>query len=331
MEVEWIKWWNIVPRAVINPCVQSAVLSHVEYLSSMFSKNLSPSGLEMAEYHARTLGQKPLIQRPKPVFVQLSGAKEQETHSLRGNWCLIVYWESSLRTKSQVARWNEFHCLLIPPWTAFFEFHCTWHLVWHGDSSRQMFPLEHICPLFFGAIWCISPRVGEAGSNTHEDTIHWRLWRAGMVEKSSSGETKSYGRDGGCWLWAISLQLSRLSGLGLGTDLNTFEKELSSQQGLSWSDFWSRSSSEQQLFCGEEKTLMEHHVFIVKKKKKKDLLDATHPFWIPCWVKETSAEWNEAPNWSWMTGNDVEPRLTPIRDSRNKGSSYILSQLFLVC
>jgi len=30
---------------------------------------------------------------------------------------------------------------------------------------------------------------------------------------------------------------------------------------------------------------------------------------IPCRVKETSAEWNEAPNWSWMTGNDEEPRL----------------------
>lgn len=31
--------------------------------------------------------------------------------------------------------------------------------------------------------------------------------------------------------------------------------------------------------------------------------------WIPCRARETSGEWNEAPNWCWMTGNYVQPTL----------------------
>lgn len=105
------------------------------------------------------------------------GPKCRELSLLRGNWCLIVYWESSLCTLSQVISWKDFFFHFNPLRKTFFELHCTWHLIWHGDRSGQMFLQTHLSGFLLSYLMYLSS--GGRGRVKHSDSICWRLWRAG--------------------------------------------------------------------------------------------------------------------------------------------------------
>lgn len=109
------------------------------------------------------------------------GPKCSELRLLRGNWGLTVHWESSSCTHMKCCDKikKELYSPLRPPRTNFLEFHCIWHLILTQGSLKTDVPFKHICLLSCWAIWCSSPRVGEAGPSTHEDTALGSLWRVG--------------------------------------------------------------------------------------------------------------------------------------------------------
>lgn len=166
------------PRAIIHLYVQSAVQSNIEYLISLYSKNLSPSGLEMAGDHVCTLGQKTLPQHPKLLLLQLSGAKVQESQPFERKLVSNCRLREPLTYKKRSDKIKR--CF-------FFLFSILWEKLslgfivlgtsfGHGDRSGQMRPSN--TSVWFSSV-LFDVLLGWERSNTHEDSIHWRLWRAG--------------------------------------------------------------------------------------------------------------------------------------------------------
>lgn len=160
----------------------------------------------------------------------------------------------------------------------------------------------HICLDFFWDIWCTSLMVGEAGVK--------HSWGFSMLMSVKGGEEGNT---------AVMKQKMK-RGMEKTQD-DERERSICDYPG---SKVWKFSSLPSQTWSHLSNVL---HIILLEKsalwcgKKHQSapmslsLQNFTRCYslcQILCRAKETSADWNEAPNWCWMTGNDVEPRLPPI-------------------
>lgn len=206
MEVEWIKCWNIVPCP--NCCSKSCwVPQYYVFQKSLAfwpwdgwvscthtrpktSHTASKAGLRAVIWGQRA-GNSFFERKLMPNCLLRELLKDKKS-SVEMKWILLSS-HSSLNS----FLWVSLH--LAP------------HLTW-GKLQTDVPPRTHLSAF----LWSYLMYFSSGGRGRVKHSWGYNTLKTGKGgdgrKKNRNGETKSYGKDGGCWLWAISLQLSQLSG-----------------------------------------------------------------------------------------------------------------------